>query len=88
MSAFYIKFFFAIANSFLFSPHISLDFNLKTGVTIPAGAVLVVPVHLVQMDDSSWGTNASEFNPYRFLTKSGNGSDLVLNSSPTGFTPA
>uniref|UniRef100_A0A2N9GUD8 Uncharacterized protein n=1 Tax=Fagus sylvatica TaxID=28930 RepID=A0A2N9GUD8_FAGSY len=64
--------------------YLTLYFNLKTGVTIPAGAVLVVPVHLVQMDDSSWGTNASEFNPYRFLTKSGNGSDLVLNSSPTG----
>ncbi|KAM3685753.1 hypothetical protein ACB098_11G144400 [Castanea mollissima] len=60
------------------------DFNLKTGVTIPAGAVLVVPVQLVQMDDSSWGKDASEFNPYRFLSPSGNGSDLVLNTSPTG----
>ncbi|XP_065632743.1 cytochrome P450 750A1 isoform X1 [Quercus suber] len=35
------------------------------------------------MDDSSWGKDASEFNPYRFLSKSGNGSDLVLNASPT-----
>ncbi|RVW96979.1 hypothetical protein CK203_032279 [Vitis vinifera] len=31
------------------------DLNLKTGLTIPAGAILVVPVQLVQMDDSCWG---------------------------------
>ncbi|KAG6618183.1 cytochrome P450 72A397-like [Carya illinoinensis] len=57
------------------------DFKLETGVTIPARAVLVVPVQLLQMDDSSWGQDASEFNPYRFLSKAGNGSDLVLTSS-------
>ncbi|XP_059460977.1 cytokinin hydroxylase-like [Corylus avellana] len=60
------------------------DFTLETGVTIPAGAVLVVPVQLVHMDDASWGQDANEFNPYRFLSKTGNGSDLVLNGSSTG----
>ncbi|KAB1226673.1 hypothetical protein CJ030_MR1G008478 [Morella rubra] len=63
------------------------NFSLKTGATIPAGAVLVVPVQLVQMDDSSWGKDAHEFNPYRFLSKARDGSDLMLNPS-TGFTPA
>ncbi|KAB1226678.1 hypothetical protein CJ030_MR1G008473 [Morella rubra] len=57
------------------------DFSLKTGATIPAGAVLVVPVQLVQMDDSSWGKDAHEFNPYRFLSKARDGSDLMLNPS-------
>lgn len=71
---------------FSFFPCTSPDFKLETGVTIPARAVLVVPVQLLQMDDSSWGQDASEFNPYRFLSKAGNGSDLVLTSS-TGFTP-
>ncbi|XP_022765704.1 11-oxo-beta-amyrin 30-oxidase-like [Durio zibethinus] len=45
------------------------DLKLKSGVIIPAGAILVVPVQLVQMDDSSWGNDAGKFNPYRFLSK-------------------
>ncbi|XWS08236.1 hypothetical protein CRYUN_Cryun41cG0062500 [Craigia yunnanensis] len=45
------------------------DLRLKSGVLIPAGAILVVPVHLVQMDDSSWGNDAGKFNPYHFLSK-------------------
>ncbi|MED6159707.1 hypothetical protein PIB30_044711 [Stylosanthes scabra] len=40
------------------------DLSLSTGVTIPAGAVLVVPIQLVQTDDTSWGSDASDFNPY------------------------
>lgn len=36
---------------------------------MPAGAIMVVPVQLVQMDSSSWGSDASQFNPYRFLSK-------------------
>ncbi|XAR63566.1 11-oxo-beta-amyrin 30-oxidase [Bertholletia excelsa] len=52
------------------------DVNLKTGLTIPAGAILVVPVRLVQMDDSSWGSDASQFNPYRFLSKTEKNSNL------------
>lgn len=48
------------------------DLRLKSGVVIPAGAILVVPVQLVQMDDSSWGNDASKFNPYRFLSKTEN----------------
>ncbi|OAY53340.1 cytochrome P450 734A1 [Manihot esculenta] len=48
------------------------DVRLKNGVIIPAGAVLVVPVHLLQTDDASWGSDASKFNPYRFLLKVGN----------------
>ncbi|XP_061353472.1 cytochrome P450 78A5-like isoform X2 [Gastrolobium bilobum] len=50
------------------------DLSFATGVTIPAGAVLVAPVQLVQKDESSWGCNASDFNPYRFLSNGTNGS--------------
>ncbi|XVE68432.1 hypothetical protein DITRI_Ditri09bG0068200 [Diplodiscus trichospermus] len=45
------------------------DLRLKSGVVIPAGAIVVVPVQLVQMDDPSWGNDAGKFNPYRFLSK-------------------
>lgn len=61
------------------------DLNLESGVTIPAGAVLVVPVQLVQKDDSSWGSDAGEFNPYRFLSKTGKRSNLVQNTSFSGW---
>lgn len=61
------------------------DLKLESGLTIPAGAVVVVPVQLVQMDDSSWGSDASEFNPYRFLTKAGKKSHMVLNTSYSGW---
>lgn len=59
--------------------------NLKGGATIPAGAGVVVPVQLVQMDDYNWGSDAGEFNPYRFLAKSREGSDILLNKSFSGF---
>ncbi|XP_039060155.1 cytokinin hydroxylase-like [Hibiscus syriacus] len=45
------------------------DLRLKSGVIVPAGAIVVVPVQLVQTDDSSWGNDAGKFNPYRFLCK-------------------
>nr|KJB67863.1 hypothetical protein B456_010G215500 [Gossypium raimondii] len=45
------------------------DLRLKSGVIVPAGAILVVPMQLVQTDDSSWGNDAGKFNPYRFLSK-------------------
>ncbi|PRQ55764.1 putative unspecific monooxygenase [Rosa chinensis] len=60
------------------------DFSLKSGHTIPAGAGLVVPVELVMMDDSTLGGDASEFNPYRFLSKAGEGSDIFLRKSFSG----
>ncbi|KAL5799507.1 hypothetical protein ACOSQ4_032391 [Xanthoceras sorbifolium] len=62
------------------------DFTLKTGVTIPAGAVLVVPVQLVQMDNCSWGSDANQFNPYRFLSETGRQSDQAHNNSFAGAT--
>ncbi|CAO2820812.1 unnamed protein product [Amaranthus hypochondriacus] len=46
------------------------DFDLKNGLHIPAGALLVAPLQLVQMDEFNWGSDAGKFNPYRFLTKS------------------
>uniref|UniRef100_A0A1D1ZGW4 Cytochrome P450 734A1 n=1 Tax=Anthurium amnicola TaxID=1678845 RepID=A0A1D1ZGW4_9ARAE len=46
------------------------DLKLRTSITIPAGAILVVPVQLVQMDVSIWGKDACQFNPLRFLSKS------------------
>ncbi|XP_050234602.1 cytochrome P450 71A20-like isoform X2 [Mercurialis annua] len=59
------------------------DLILKNGVTIPAGAVLVVPVHLLQMDDASWGSDAGKFNPYRFLSKAGKDTDSMQDVSIT-----
>lgn len=58
---------------------LALDLRFATGVTIPAGTVLVVPVQLVQKDDFNWGKNASDFNPYRFLSNvtEGSGTNLV-----------
>ncbi|KAK4756005.1 hypothetical protein SAY87_009762 [Trapa incisa] len=51
------------------------DLHLKSGITLPAGAMLVVPVQLVQMDSSCWGKDATEFNPYRFLSSELAGGD-------------
>uniref|UniRef100_A0ACD5UJ16 Uncharacterized protein n=2 Tax=Avena sativa TaxID=4498 RepID=A0ACD5UJ16_AVESA len=45
------------------------DLTLKSSIIIPAGAALVVPLHLVQMDVSIWGHDACEFNPNRLLEK-------------------
>lgn len=61
------------------------EFTLKSGHTIPAGAGLVVPIELVMMDDSTWGGDSSEFDPYRFLSKAGEGSDTLLRKSFSGF---
>ncbi|XP_027341306.1 alpha-humulene 10-hydroxylase-like isoform X2 [Abrus precatorius] len=61
------------------------DLSFATGVTIPAGAVLVVPVELVQKDDSSWGSDASDFNPYRFLSTGTKGLGAIEEPSVTGF---
>lgn len=56
-----------------------LDLRFANGVTVPAGAVLVVPVQLVQKDDFNWGKDGSDFNPYRFLSNvtEGSGTNLV-----------
>jgi cytochrome P450 len=43
--------------------------TIGTGITVPAGAVLVVPLHLVQMHNTLWGNDAGQFNPWRFLKK-------------------
>ncbi|KAI8546058.1 hypothetical protein RHMOL_Rhmol07G0086600 [Rhododendron molle] len=53
------------------------DLNLKTGVTIPAGAILVVPLQLVHMDESTWGSDAGQFNPRRLLSNAEKKSDSV-----------
>uniref|UniRef100_N1QQP1 Cytochrome P450 78A3 n=1 Tax=Aegilops tauschii TaxID=37682 RepID=N1QQP1_AEGTA len=45
------------------------DLTLKSSITMPAGAILVVPLHLVQRDASVWGNDACQFNPSRFLQK-------------------
>lgn len=44
------------------------DLNLENGTVIPAGAVIVVPIQLVQTDVANWGDDAAKFNPYRFLS--------------------
>ncbi|XP_062187196.1 uncharacterized protein LOC133890710 [Phragmites australis] len=45
------------------------DLTLESSITVPAGAILVVPLHLVQMDASMWGNDADQFNLHRFLKK-------------------
>ncbi|WOK95959.1 Cytochrome P450 [Canna indica] len=45
------------------------DTCLSSGITVPAGAILVVPLQLVQMDNSIWGKDANQFNPCRFLSE-------------------
>lgn len=70
--------------------HIS-DLSFASGVTIPAGAVLVVPVELVQKDELNWGSDASHFNPYRFLSTVTNRSGMSichLTPSPFLFHPS
>ncbi|KAF1894231.1 hypothetical protein Lal_00004155 [Lupinus albus] len=62
------------------------ELSFATGVTIPAGTILVVPVQLVQKDDSSWGSDASDFNPYRFLSKSTNESGSTEEFTNAGFS--
>lgn len=64
------------------------DLNLKTGVTIPAGAILVVPLQLVQMDESTWGSDAGQFNPRRLLSNAEKKSDSVHLTSFAGFSSA
>lgn len=61
------------------------EVNLKAGLTLPAGAILVVPLQLVQKDEFNWGGDATQFNPDRFLSVAEKGSDLVQMTSFKGF---
>lgn len=78
----FIAFHCMYSHLFLFLLH--PDLVLKTGITIPAGTLVVVPVKLVQMDNSSWGSDANEFNPYRFLSMACNGTDTTQRTSLAG----
>ncbi|KAK4424794.1 cytochrome [Sesamum alatum] len=49
------------------------DLKLKNGMVIPAAAIIVVPVQLVQTDCSNWGNDAGKFNPCRFLSRTDDG---------------
>lgn len=53
---------------FLFVLVLFEDLKLKDGTVIPAGAIIVIPIQLVQMDSSNWGSDAVKFNPCRFLS--------------------
>ncbi|XP_052163009.1 uncharacterized protein LOC127780099 [Oryza glaberrima] len=53
------------------------DVNLNSSITIPAGAILVIPLHLVQMEASTWGNDACQFNPNRFLKKDINFEEIL-----------
>lgn len=55
------------------------DLTLGSGITVPAGSILVVPLPLMQMDASVWGNDATQFNPHRFLEK-----DSDLGGVPRG----
>ncbi|CAN6483055.1 unnamed protein product [Victoria cruziana] len=52
------------------------DLKLRRNITLPAGAILAVPVQLVQMDNSSWGSDAHKFNPDRFLSRNHGGANV------------
>ncbi|XP_034582396.1 uncharacterized protein [Setaria viridis] len=58
------------------------DLTLGLGITVPAGAILVVPLHLVHMDASVWGNDAGQFNPHRFLKKDVDLGDIL--AAPRG----
>ncbi|XP_047937742.1 cytochrome P450 4A25-like [Salvia hispanica] len=62
------------------------DLKLKDGTVIPAGAIIVVPVQLVQMNSSNWGSDAAEFNPCRFLASTDVRCLVDLNNTLTGHT--
>ncbi|KAJ4836318.1 hypothetical protein Tsubulata_004557 [Turnera subulata] len=59
------------------------DLCLGNGVIIPAGTVVVVPAQLLQMDNSIWGSDASNFNPHRFLSNVGKVPDITKDTSFT-----
>jgi hypothetical protein len=61
---------------------LSAGLTLGSGVTLPARSILVVPLHLVQMDASVWGDDADQFNPHRFLKR-----DIDLGGLLTALTP-
>ncbi|CAL5061334.1 unnamed protein product [Urochloa decumbens] len=58
------------------------DLTIGSGITVPAGAILVVPLHLVHMDTSVWGNDAGQFNPERFLKKEVDLGDIL--AAPSG----
>ncbi|CAN6176422.1 unnamed protein product [Urochloa humidicola] len=58
------------------------DLTLGSGITVPSGAILVVPLHLVHMDASVWGNDAGQFNPHRFLKKDVDLGDIL--AAPRG----
>jgi cytochrome P450 len=53
--------------------------RLENGTLIPAGATVVVPLHLVQMDASIWGDDFLEFIPERFLSNGNNHDGTLLS---------
>ncbi|KAG6554855.1 hypothetical protein Mapa_003438 [Marchantia paleacea] len=61
------------------------DVKLGQGMVLPAGAILVVPVQLLQMDSNSWGQDVDTFNPNRFLKPSkASVDDANMNQEASG----
>ncbi|KAJ4763054.1 Cytochrome P450 734A1 [Rhynchospora pubera] len=60
------------AGPFLQRCSLKSDMRLENGIMIPAGATVVVPLHLVQMDASVCGGDFLEFIPNRFLSNENN----------------
>lgn len=46
----------------------------------------MVPLQLVQMDESTWGSDAGQFNPRRLLSNAEKKSDSVHLTSFAGFS--
>lgn len=57
------------------------DMKLKQDITVPAGAIVAVPIQLVQMDACNWGHDADIFNPERFLKHKHLSSDSSENQA-------
>ncbi|KAJ3683874.1 hypothetical protein LUZ60_014101 [Juncus effusus] len=58
----------APAGPFLQRCSLNSDIRLENGVIIPAGALVVVPLHLVHTDISIWGEDPLQFNPLHFVS--------------------
>ncbi|XP_078171008.1 cytochrome P450 97B2, chloroplastic-like isoform X2 [Carex rostrata] len=60
------------AGPFLQRCSLKSDMKLENGIVIPAGAIIIVPLHLVQMNASIWGEDFLKFVPSRFLSNENN----------------
>lgn len=49
------------------------------GIFIPKGIKVAIPIFDTNMDPGPWGPDATEFHPYRWLTRRGDGEFDMVN---------